>query len=195
MVRYKVQCVFTEQLLGTVPKDKEVYAKWVATQANDEQLVEELETIQEVEESGWTGFHQIDEEPYLYDYVIKGFFKEACWSMRNVPDSLSGKLGWYKKKIDALVFVEPRLIAVQLNGGAMGIMERPLRAETAKGPRTALARSDTCPPGSSIEFTVTILGQISRAMLEEWLRYGQWRGLGQWRNANWGRFTYTLEPC
>jgi hypothetical protein len=55
-----------------------------------------------------------------------------------------------------------------------------------------LARSDSAPAGTSIEFNLLILGGVSHKLLIEWLEYGKLRGLGQWRNAGWGRFSYEL---
>lgn len=80
------------------------------------------------------------------------------------------------------------------NGGELGVLERPLRAATAQGERVTLARSDTVPAGSTLVFTINVLGgSISEELLREWLDYGENRGLGQWRNAGYGRFGYTLK--
>ena len=73
-------------------------------------------------------------------------------------------------------------------------LERPLRAETAQGPRVALARSEMLPSGTKISCGITVLGEvISEKALREILDYGYWQGLGQWRNGGWGRFRYVLE--
>lgn len=56
-----------------------------------------------------------------------------------------------------------------------------------------LARSDTCPSGTTLEFTVMVLGQVSEALLIEWLDYGALLGLGQWRSGGWGVFTYQMQ--
>lgn len=191
---YRVKLTFTEPLLGTVPKDPEIYAGYVAGKAalTDEALAEELTTVEKVEEKGWTGFHKLDGKPILYDYVIKGFFKDACGMLRRVKDTRSSKIMAYKKIIDGLVFIDPRQIPINLSE-KMGVLERPLRAQTAQGERVALARSDTCPVGTTIEFDVLILGGVSENLLKEWLDYGRLRGLGQWRNGWYGRFTYKLE--
>lgn len=191
---YRVKLTFTEPLLGTVPKDPEIYAGYVAGKAalTDEALAEELATVEKVEEKGWTGFHKLDGKPILYDYVIKGFFKDACGMLRRVKDTRSSKIRAYKKIIDGLVFIDPRQIPINLSE-KMGVLERPLRAQTAQGERVALARSDTCPVGTTIEFDVLILGGVSEGLLKEWLDYGRLRGLGQWRNGGYGRFTYKLE--
>ncbi len=194
MDKYQIKLTLTEPILGTITKDPEVYAAYIAGKAalTDEQLAEELATAEKVEEKGWTGFHMLDGKPILYDYVIKGFFKDACGMLRRASDTRSKKLTAYKKVIDGLVFVYPRQIPLDTQGKELGILERPLRAQTAQGERVALARSDTCPPGTTLEFTVEILGGVSQPLLKEWLDYGKRRGLGQWRNASYGRFEYTL---
>lgn len=187
---------FTEPLLGTVAKDKEVYATYIASKAEDltdEELDEELETVEQIEEKGWTGFHKLEDgTPILYDYVVLGFFKDACGMLRRVKGTASSKLRAYKKEIDGLLFVEPRRIPLVLpEGEEMGTLERPLRAITAQGDRVALARSDTCPPGTTLTFKVILLGgNVTQEMIDEWLTYGQLRGFGQWRNASYGRFTW-----
>jgi hypothetical protein len=194
MSKYRIKLTLIEPLLGTVSKDPEVYKAYIASKAalTDEELAEELETVEKVEEKGWTGFHQVDGEPILYNYVIKGFFKDACGMLRRVHGTQSAKLRAYKKVIDGLVFVTPRRIPINLNGHEMGVLERPLRASTARGDRIALARSDTCPPGTTIEFEIDVLGGIDEETLREWLDYGRLRGLGQWRNAGYGSFTYEM---
>lgn len=196
MQQFKITVTFKEPILGTITKDPDVYAAYIASKAalTDDELAEELATVEKVEEKGWTGFHTLpDGTPILYDYVVKGFFKDACSMLRRDSKSRSAAMKAFKKIIDGLVFVEPRQIPLNINGGKMGVLERPLRAETAQGPRIALARSDTAPAGTSMSFTVTSLAELDKKTLTEWLDYGQFRGFGQWRNAGYGAFTYTLE--
>jgi hypothetical protein len=200
MDRYEVKLTFVEPILGAVPKDMDIYETYVQGKAaemgielTDGQLAEELETIEQVEEKGWTGFHMLDGRPVLYDYVVKGFFKDACGMLRRADRTKSSKLTAYKKVIDGLVFVKPRRIPLVLpEGEEMGTLERPLRGQTAQGERVALARSDTCPAGTTMEFAVSVMGQVSQELLREWLDYGEYRGLGQWRNASWGTFEYGM---
>lgn len=192
MPRYHVKLTFTEPLLGTVPKDPSVYASYIASQSPDldATLDEELATVPEgatKEEKGWTGFHTEDGKPFLYNYCPKGFFKDACSMLSRVPGTQSKKLTAFRKCIDGLLFVTPRKIEIHLSG-PLTPLERPLRAQTAQGERVALARSDTAPIGSYIEFDVQILGAITEDMLREWFDYGANRGLGQWRNASYGSF-------
>jgi hypothetical protein len=200
MDTYQVKLTFTEQILGTVPKSKKILMDHIIGKAlragvelTDDQIAEELQTVEEMEEKCWTGFHTVDDGPVLYDYVIKGFFKDACGMLRRASDTRSAKLQAHKKVIDGLVFAKPRQIPLRLNGGEMAILERPLRAQTAQGERVALARSDTCPAGTTLEFKLIVLGKVKEPLLREWLDYGQLRGLGQWRNAGYGAFEYELE--
>lgn len=196
MEKYKVTLTFTEEVLGATPKEPEIYKEWIAGKAalTDEQLAEELATVEKVEEKGWTGFHMLNGGPVLYDYVLKGFFKGACGALRRVSDTRSAKIKAYKKIIDGLVFITPRRIPLVLpEGEGLGVLERPLRAQTARGERVTLARSDTCPVGTTLSFTVTVLGQVSKALLQEWLDYGALLGLGQWRSGGFGRFSYHME--
>lgn len=199
--RYKVELTLMEPMLGTVPKSKQLYRDFIIKKAeregvklSEEQIVEELATIEEMEEKGWTGFHTENGGPAIYNYMIKGFLKAACSSLRRVSGTKSHKLVAHKKVIDNLVHVYPRLILLDLNGGEMGVLERPLRAQTAKGERVALARSDTAPVGTTIEFKLKVLGNVvNQVLLEEWLDFGELIGLGQWRSGGWGQFSYQIE--
>lgn len=189
---YEVTAVFTRELLGTVPKNKEIYRDHIqkkAIEAGIEVDNGEIETVDEMEEKGWTGFHVRDGRPFLYDYTIKGFFKDACGMLRRVTGSKSAGLKNFKKVIDGLVFVSPKEIPLVFPDN-MGLttIERPLRAQTAKGERVALAISDAAPAGTRITFWVKILGGVSRNVFDEWLEYGTLRGMGQWRNAGYGSF-------
>ena len=196
MDTYQIVLTFTEPLLGTVPLNEEVYKDYIQSKRPDgpEGIEDELETltVDEEMEKGTTGFHRIDGVPILYDYVIKGFFKDACGMLRRTSDSASAKLPAYRKVIDGLVFAKPRQIPISVNGAEF-MLERPLRAQTAQGERVALARSEALPIGSSLEFTILVLGTVKQSLLEEWLTYGALRGLGQWRSASYGSFVYQIK--
>ena len=191
MKKYAVELTFTEPILGTVPKDKDIYSTYIKSKSDNGE--DEVETVEEAEDKGWTGFHMKDEKPILYNYVIKGFFKDACGMLRRSAGSESKKMTAFKKVIDGLIFVFPRQIPIDLNGDKMGILERPLRAQTAQGERIALAKSETCPAGSSIIIDIQVLGSVTKKQLIEWLDYGKLRGLGQWRNAGYGSFDYEID--
>ena len=201
--KYRVRLTFTSDLLGTTPMNVDVLTNHVQGREDQGIPADELETTPEGSEKGMTGFHTLpDGTLILYDYVIKGFFKDACSMLRRVRGSVSFSLRAHKKVIDGLVFVTPRQLRLQLPDGAeVGTMTRPLRAQTAQGERMALACSQTVPAGTVLVFDLTILGKLFASgskdltdqLLEEWFAYGALRGLGQWRNAGWGTFTYELE--
>jgi len=193
VAQFVVTVTFTEPLLGAVPMNKELYGDYIATKApTAEPPEDEMTSVVELTEKGTTGFHRVDGIPILYDYVIKGFFKEACSMLRRCPGTVSSKMTAFKKIIDGLVFIEPRQMPISVVG-EIGILERPLRAQTAQGERIALARSEMLGRGSSMTFTVKTLGSVvSEDTLREWLDYGALHGLGQWRNASYGSFTYEL---
>lgn len=194
--KYKVSIELQEPVLGTVPKNKEVYASYIATRAQKlENGAEEIATVQEVEEKGWTGFHQDETGIFVYDYYIRGFLKNAA----NVLKEQTG-IKNSRSKIDNLVFVFPRRNYWSRDGkilkSADGVIERPLRAQTMQGPRVTLARSDYLSEGSSLEFEIRVIQgkeKIDKGFLESILDYGQLCGLGQFRNGSYGRFSYKLK--
>lgn len=196
MTKYKVTFLFNEAVLGTAPLNKELYSEFIASKAeNGEVTDDEIESIPETIEKGTTGFHRgPDGRPVIYDYVIKGVFKDAAGMLRRVPGTRSAKLTAYKKVIDGLVFVSPRQIPVTFSQGQteVGILERPLRAQTPQGERVALARSEMIDAGASMEFTLNLLDPSLEPLVREWLEYGELRGLGQWRNGGWGRYSFTM---
>ena len=193
--RYHVDLTFTEDLLGTIAKDPEVYASYIASKAPEGTATDELESVPSVEERGWTGFHAFpDGRPFIFDYIPKGYLKDCVGMLNRAADNKEERVGAHKKLIDGLIFVFPRRIPLILPaGGVMGKNERPLRAQTAQGERIALARSDTCPAGTTMAFDMLVLGkEPDEKTLNAWLWYGQLRGLGAWRNASWGRFTHVM---
>ena len=113
--------------------------------------------------------------------------------LRRVSGTKSSKIKAYKKEIDGLVFVSPRLIELQMpDGGEVGDLQRPLRAQTAQGERVALAHSETVPAGTVQEFDITCLKDDLMDVVLEWLDYGALHGTGQWRNAGYGVFSYEV---
>lgn len=194
---YRVTLTFTEPILGSTP-DPKAYTQYVAQKAmdNGKYVNDELATLVD-QPRGKTGFHRLGSKPVLYDYVIKGYMKEACTALRRMDGTLSKGVSAHKTKIDSLVMVEPRQIELRLRKPTTD-MERPLRADTPQGPRVTLVSSTAAAAGTTMEFTVKVLGgQISQELLTEWFEYGQYSGLGQWRSGGWGRFTAeitAIEP-
>jgi len=191
-----IKLIFTEPLLGTCPGNKDVATEFILSKRPegiaDDEAAAMVSNEQAVENASTIFARTSDGGLILWDYQIKGFFKDACSMMKRVPGSLSLKLKAHKKVIDGLVFIKPRQIPISVIG-KVEILERPLRAQTAQGERMALARSEMIAAGSSIEFEIIILDPGLGESIGEWLDYGALRGLGQWRNASYGRFNYEMQ--
>lgn len=56
--------------------------------------------------------------------------------------------------------------------------------------RDYIAKSETVPEGSTIEFEIQCLDPALEDAVVECLDYGALRGLSQWRNSGKGRFTW-----
>ena len=186
----EVTLEFTEAMLGTVPKNPDVYAKYIATKAPEPENGEkEIQTVEEIEEGGWTGFHADEKGLFIYDYMIKGFIKAACEVLQ--ANGTLKKITAYKKWMDNLVFIFPRKIYFNKHNPD-GVLERPLRAMTAMGPRVTLTRSDFIAAGSQISFEIEILNNtkgIDEDIVKTCLEFGAYVGLGQWRGSGgYGRF-------
>jgi hypothetical protein len=144
--------------------------------------------------------------PVLRDYVIRGFLKESWRANKAIKGSLSKELKAGVSTIDRFLFVEgagthrdKRYLVINLpygTGTKLPLYERPLKAQTALGPRVALASSEVIPEKSYFDFRLININPaaISQEILEEWLNYGRWVGLGQWRTGSHGRFSYKLRP-
>jgi hypothetical protein len=193
MKELKVRITFTEELLGTANSDKDIHSEFIASKAPDApSREEEVEAVgvDEVERKEMTIFpRNTDGQPIMWDYQIKGFFKDACGALRKVTGTESSKIKAFKKEIDGLIFPEPRQIVIKFDG-EIGTCQRPLRASTAQGERIALANSETIPAGATIEFSVKCLLDSHINAIKEWLDYGVFKGMGQWRNSGKGRFTW-----
>lgn len=196
MQTIKVRITFFEELLGTCSGNPELHREFIASKAPDaESMKEEVAAIgvDGVMEKSMTVFPRDENgNPFLYDYQIKGFFKDACGVLRKVPGTKASKVKAYKKEIDGLLFVSPRKIPLDLHGGKMGVCERPLRASTAQGERIALSSSETAPEWTTIDIQIDCLTNDMYELALECLEYGKRRGIGQWRNSGKGRFLYEL---
>ena len=192
----KIKLTFNEEVLGTCSANPDVHREFIASKSPDAGTIEDEVACIGVEaatEKAMTIFPKEDGRPFLYDYQIKGFFKDTCSALARVPGTASNKIKAYKKIIDGLIFPKPRKIFFQMaEDRAVGNCQRPLRAQTAQGERVALANSETVPAGTVVEFTVLLMDDGHEKLLLEWLTYGQFKGIGQWRNSGKGRFTFDV---
>lgn len=201
----KVKITFLEPVLGTWPSNQNVARDFIASKSPDAATIEdEVAALgaDAVADKGMTVFPRNENgEPVLYDYQIKGFFKDSCGMLARVGGKTetgkkravneSGKLSAYKKVIDGLIFPQPRMIPIKVNG-EIGDCQRPLRAQTAQGERVSLANSEEIPAGSTCNFEILLMDESLENAVLEWLDYGVLRGIGQWRNSGKGRFTFDI---
>lgn len=205
MKKIKVKLTFVEPVLGTWPSNKNIAREFIASKSPDAATVEdEVAALgaDAVADKGMTVFPRNENgEPVLYDYQVKGFFKDSCGMLSRIGGKTeagkkkavneSGKITAYKKVIDGLIFIQPRMIPIHFTGN-IGECQRPLRAQTAQGERVSLANSEEIPAGSTCEFEVLCMDDSHEKAVLEWLEYGQLRGIGQLRNSGKGRFSYEI---
>lgn len=205
MKKIKVKLTFVEPVLGTWPSNQNIAREFIASKSPDAATVEdEVAALgaDAVADKGMTVFPRNENgEPVLYDYQVKGFFKDSCGMLSRIGGKTeagkkkavneSGKITAYKKVIDGLIFVQPRMIPIHFTGN-IGECQRPLRAQTAQGERVSLANSEEIPAGSTCEFEVLCMDDSHEKAVLEWLEYGQLRGIGQWRNSGKCRFSYEI---
>jgi hypothetical protein len=203
----------SEKMLGTVPKDPDIFSNYVQEQhkkkaektgaiLTDPMLEEEQESIAELEENqdvkGWTGFMRDEQGLFIMNYMIKGFLKsswETCQEIGHIS-----KLPAYKKWIDKLIFITPRKIrfykdpeCIHTINEPHGALERPLRTSSPKGERVALAKSDYINEGTYLRFEISVLSKLkdeegkgNKVKINDVLEcfdYGKFIGLGQWRGS------------
>lgn len=202
-MKQKITIEFTERLLGTLSGNRDAATEFILAKHPNGHAADEDEALvngEEVLEKTTTFFPADGKGPFLWDYQIKGFLKEA---MECVVDSgqytkeelKPAGLSLYgptcRRRFDRLVFVGPRKIYLNLpRGESLGFWERPLRAQTMKGERVSLARSQTAPAGTTITFEIETLNPKLDPYIAECLDYGKFRGIGQWRNSGAGRFIW-----
>lgn len=196
-------------LLGSIAMNKEVFEDYLVRRKvkGDEQLQRGLEDVENVIEPDVdekdapkaTGFYRdaSTNNIILKDYQIKGFLKEAARALKSQVGITN-----HVSKIDNLVFIKERNIPLMRGGEWMSnpdsVLDRPLRAMTAQGPRVAKAYSEMVDDPWYIEITIRVIDNAesgkSKAMtmdvVEELLAYGEMKGLLQWRNGGYGSFTF-----
>ena len=182
MKKLKVKLTFTEPVLGTWPSNQNIAREFIASKSPDAATVEdEVAALgaDAVADKGMTVFPRNEAgQPVLYDYQIKGFFKDSCGMLGRIGGKTetgkkkavneSGKITAYKKVIDGLIFVSPRMIPICFSG-EMSECQRPLRAQTAQGERVSLANSEQIPAGSTCEFEVLCMDDSHEKAVLEWL--------------------------
>lgn len=189
----KARLTFIEELLGTASNNPDLHGEFIASKAPDARTVEEeIEIIGAAAyaEKQMTVFPRTEDGiPFLFDYQIKGFFKDSCAALRKVPGSAASKIKAFKKEIDGLIFVAPRMLILNMPG-ELTECQRSLRAATPKGEITAIACSEAAPAGTTVDIEIECFTKDLYDLVKELLDYGIYRGIGQWRNSGKGRFTW-----
>lgn len=161
--------------------------------------------------------------PFIYDYQLRGSFKESISMLTKASGGKSKKgdenksavhyasadITAYKKVVDGTWFVTNRKVPLIIpdaytddmgntvrtfdKDGNLPTISRPLRAETAKGPRVALATSEFVPAGTEFYFGIKLLNIKDLKSCLETLDYKQSMGMLQWRGGGKGTLIWT--PC
>lgn len=189
----KCKLTFTEEVLGMASNNPHIHDEFIASKAPDamsrQEEVEAIGVGEAIEKSMTVFPRDYNGNPILYDYQVKGFFKDSCAALRKVRGTKCSQIKAYKKEIDGLLFVSPRMILLNRTG-PVGECQRPLRAATPMGERVALAHSETVPAGTTVEFEIHAFTDEMADLARECLDYGVFRGIGQWRNSGKGRFEW-----
>jgi hypothetical protein len=202
---------FTEPLLAFSSGNRAIQEEFIASKAEnqaamDEEVAAIPATVDEQIEKATTVFPRDEESLHLWDYQIRGFFKEQFGALIDLGE-ITGLSKWaYKGAIHQFLMVSPRRIRLHKPDGSLwtkadGTVQRPLRATTMQGDRVALASSESLPPGTWLEYTVTLyLSKNDKAKTKikpEWIKaavdWGALHGFGQWRSGGWGRFEVKME--
>jgi len=214
----KIKITFQEEVLSTKPAQKDLFKGFILSKSPKKELAdEEVDSTPDLEEVGTCIFSCLDGKPGIFNYQLKGFFKDACGALNRCDkEEREGldKLTAYKTKIDGCIFVQPRFIPFEIpehpelsldtlpglqtdtytSPPGVNICGRPIRLETPKGPRTAIVRSESVPKGTIIRVEIKILAKELKPYVVLWLNYAAWRGMGQWRNSDKGIFTWEEIP-
>lgn len=192
----------TDSLLGSSPSSKEIFSTFLVdktkTTAERNAAREDVDNIIENDEKGTTIFYRDKNGGLiLKGYHIKGFLKEAAKALKDQVNLKS-----YLSKVDTYVFVMEKNIPIMRDGKQImepdGYLERPLRCETAQGPRVALSKSEEILDPWYVDVTIRVVENAGTAksapidmdMIEGFLDYGAMKGLLQWRNAGHGSFEW-----
>lgn len=230
-----VEIQLMRKALGMMPNDPELLSTFIASKAPDAKSREDeiaMYGIDKVEEDSttvwpvtdfiidkehdilidkhdWSAPEAEGEEiraPFIYDYQLRGMFKDSCGLLSRAKNNKSSELRAYKKIVDGNIFVFPRHVAFEIpeeakdefgrvsysydENGKLKRFQRSLRASTPQGEITALASSEYVPAGSTLKFKIGMTSKIFEPFVREWLNYGAIHGIGQWRNSGVGIYRW-----
>jgi len=199
-----VRATLINEMLGTAAADPAKHLPFVAGKSGDEaKIAEEMAALptltaeEKIQLSLTTHYRDEQGNPMIWDYMVRGFLKAALFAQVEFGPIVFGKkkikISKYNNKrvIDNQVFVFPRKLSFKMpENSEIKHVTRPLRAETMKGERVALATSEAVPAGTTVDFEIRSFEPELLPMIRDCLEYGQYKGLGQWRNSGCGTFSY-----
>ena len=156
--------------------------------------------------------------PFIHAYQIRGSFKESISMLAKASGGKRNKVASttsfaaanitaYKKVVDGGWFVTtPRIplyipesyinnegIAVpSFANGRLQYITRPLRCDTAKGPRVCLVSSEFVPEGTEFQFEVHLLNGNDFLSFVETMDLKASVGMLQWRGGGKGTLEWTV---
>lgn len=167
------------------------------------------ETFESLKSAGTTIFfwNKEKDRPMIGSHMIYGFLKAAGEALSRCVKKGEKRRGMVMESsaytsslINQHVKCAEQFITIDTDvkrneDGTTYYHQRSLRVKTAKGDRTALAKSEVVPCGAKIEFTLKVLkgSEVTEEVLRRLFAYGECVGLGQHRSAEWGQFTYELS--
>lgn len=156
--------------------------------------------------------------PFIHAYQIRGSFKESISMLTKASGGKRGRdttktsfaaadITAYKKAVDGGWFVTTPRIPLYIpetyinnvgmevpsfQNGRLQYITRPLRCETAKGPRVCLASSEFVPAGTEFEFEVHLLNGNDFVSFVETMDLKGMVGMLQWRGGGKGTLDWTI---
>jgi hypothetical protein len=229
----KVTMSFTMPVLGMSPNNPKIFTEFFAERASnsanaDEEHVAlvdkfkrqavmagmEIKTDEDLEafitlqvNKQKTVFPQDENGLFMWDYQLRGFFKEQVGALINLGEITNLTNYAHRKAVDQFLLITQRRNYFTRDGknilAADGEITRTLRVMTPQGERVSLACSETINPPANLEFTVQVflpdkaqkktMAVFDKDTLRACLEFGSVHGFGQWRSGGNGRFTFVLE--
>lgn len=202
-----------DTLVGGTPKHPEIVQRWQEArwpknparvlQPGDPQTPAEAadvtvellgdQAIGDDEVQGiWTGFVTTDDgELAVEARQVKAMFKESANILRTML-KVGGKVIPLRAKLAERLFVAPKLIGLGVREPS-DTTERPIHVMTARGPRTALKRTDLVRDAKvAVELRVLDDGIITEHILRSILEHAAVNGFGTDRSQGNGTFQWEL---
>lgn len=201
-----------EELVGGLPKHPEIVKRWQEARwpAKDsvlqpgdpgtpaeaaERTVEALggQSLDPGDEIAgiWTGFAERNGALVLESRQVKAMLKESANILRPLLP-VRGKVIPLRNKLAERVFVSPRFIPLGVTEPTE-VRERPIHVMTARGPRTALKKTDVVLDAKiACQLKVLDDGIISEEILRAILDHASVNGIGTDRSLGMGVFEFDL---